>query len=201
MDEFAQARTAALDALTGDAASRIAAYYDPDGNFAGGSFLKIGPNVPTEVTAADLFAVTLLNADIGARPARRVLADEQLLVDLQAVPAEVHLEDADDRVLDAAARFYETLRQLFVDPRAARSDPWVAPAKLAARKRPWLLPVRDGLVRQYLGMQRPYSYRSDWHIYQQLMRDEQIRDLLEDLPANDPALRVLDVALWTRARQ
>ncbi|MET8122510.1 DUF6308 family protein [Micromonospora sp. NPDC005189] len=201
MDEFARARAATLDALTGDAASRVAAYYDPDGNFAGGSFLAIGPNVPTEVTAADLFAVTLLNADIGASAARRVLADEQLVADLRAVSADVRLEDADDGVLDVAGRFYETLRRLFVDLRAVRSDPWVAPAKLAARKRPWLLPVRDGLVRQYLGMPRPYCYRRDWQIYQQLMRDEQIRGLLDDLPADDPALRVLDVALWTRARQ
>ncbi|MFD6568536.1 DUF6308 family protein [Micromonospora profundi] len=201
MDEFARARAATLDALTGDAASRVAGYYDSDGNFAGGSFLAIGPNVPTEVAAADLFAVTLLNADIGAGAARRVLADEQLVLDLQAVPTDVDLEDADDGVLDVAGRFYETLRKLFVDPRVVRSDPWVAPAKLAARKRPRLLPVRDGLVRQYLGMQRPYSYRRDWKIFQQLMRDELIRGLVGDLPADDPALRVLDVALWTRARQ
>ncbi|MFG2059117.1 DUF6308 family protein [Micromonospora sp. NPDC048930] len=201
MDEFARAYAATLDALTGDAASRIAAYYDPEGDYAGGSFLAFGPNTPTEVTAADLFAVALLNADIGARAARRVLADERLVANLQAVPTDVRLEDADDGVLDVAGRFYERLRQLFVDPRAARSDPWVAPAKLAARKRPWLLPVRDGLVRQYLGMQKPYSYRRDWQIYQQLMRDEQIRGLLDDLPANDPPLRILDVALWTRARQ
>jgi Family of unknown function (DUF6308) len=161
VDEFAQARTATLDALTGDAASRIAAYYDPNGYYAGDSFLTIDPNVPTKVTAADLFAVTLLNADIGAHAARRVLADAHLVADLQAVPTDVHLEDADDGVLDAAGRFYERLRQLFVDLRAARSGPWVAPAKLTARKRPRLVPVRDGLVRGFLGMQRPYSYRRD----------------------------------------
>lgn len=201
VDEFARARTAALDALTGDAASRIATYYDLGRNYAGGSFLAIGPNLPDEVTAADLFAVTLLNVDIGPRAARRVLSDKQLVVDLQAVPTDVRLEDADGTVLDLAGRFYEALRQLFLDPEAERSDPWVAPAKLAARKRPRLMPVRDGLVRRYLGIEKPYSYRRDWEIYQRFMRDEQIRRLLDDLPAHDPPLRVLDVALWTRARR
>ncbi|MCW6004615.1 hypothetical protein K1W54_08465 [Micromonospora sp. CPCC 205371] len=122
-------------------------------------------------------------------------------MDLQAVPTDVRLEDADGTVLDLAGRFYEALRHLFLDPEAERSDPWVAPAKLAARKRPRLMPVRDGLVRRYLGIEKPYSYRRDWEIYQRFMRDEQIRRLLDDLPAPDPPLRVLDVALWTRARR
>jgi hypothetical protein len=125
-----------LGALTGDVGSHIAAYYDPDGNYAGGSFLTIAPNAPTQVTGADLFAVTLLNVDIAARAARRVLTDEQLVADLQAVPTDLRLEDADDTVLDAAGRFYDTVKRLFVDPKAKRSRPWVAPAKLVPPDRP-----------------------------------------------------------------
>jgi Family of unknown function (DUF6308) len=201
MDAFTRARSVALDALTGDVADRIASYYDHDGNYAGEAFLSIEPNDPERVTAADLFAVTLLNADVGARAARRVLADDQLAFELQSVPANVRLEDADDTTLDAAGRCYETVKRLFVNPASKRSEPWVAPAKLMARKRPWLLPVRDTKVRRFLGIEQPYRYRTDWEIYRSLMRDDEVQGLLHDLAAADPPLRVLDVALWTKARQ
>jgi Family of unknown function (DUF6308) len=201
MDVFARARSAALDALTGDIAGRIASYYDHGGNYADGSFLSIEPNDPARVTAADLFAVTLLNADIGPRAARRVLADDQLAVELQSVPTNIRLEDADDTTLDVAGRCYGMVKRLFVDPTAKQSEPWVAPAKLMARKCPWLLSVRDKKVRWFLGVERPYRYRADWEIYRSLMRDEEVRALLYELVVPDPPLRVLDVALWTKARQ
>ena len=44
-------------------------------------------------------------------------------------------------------------------------------------------------------------YRADWEIYRSLMRDEEVRALLHELVVPDPPLRVLDVALWTKARQ
>ncbi|GAA0711716.1 hypothetical protein GCM10010199_09330 [Dactylosporangium roseum] len=187
--------------MTGDVTGRIAWYYHHGGNYAGGSFLSIEPNDPARVTAADLFAVALPNADIGPRAARRVLGDRQLAIELQAVPTNVRLEDTDDTTLDAVDRCYETVKRLFVDSTARQSEPWVAPAKLMARKRPWLLPVRDKKVRRFLGIEQPYWYRTDWKIYQSLMRDEEVRGLLNDLAAPDPPLRVLDVALWTKARQ
>lgn len=74
----------------------------------------------------------------------------------------------------------------------------MAPAKLLGRKRPQLVPVRDSTVRDFLDIRRPYSYRKDWDIYQGLMRDEEVRAQLADLPALEP-LRILDVALWTMA--
>ena len=201
MVDLARARAATLDALTGDVASRLAAYYNEEGNYAGASFLAIEPNAPTVISAADLFAVTLLNVDIGARTARRLLTDQQLVLDLQDVPTNIRLEDADDTVLNDAGRCYETIKRLFIDPKARQSGPWVAPAKLAARKRPWLLPVRDETVRRFLGIEKPYQYRADWNLYRELMRDQEIRGLLKDLAFPDPPLRVLDVALWTRARR
>lgn len=201
VNAFARARSAVLDALTGDVTSRVSAYYDPDSNYAGATFLAIEPNEPLRITAADLFAVRLLNVDIGARVTRRLLADGQLTDLLQNVPTNIRLEDADAEALDKAGRCYEAVKGLFADPGAKRSDVWVAPAKLMARKRPWLLPVRDWTVRQFLGFERPYSYRVEWEVYQKLMCDDEIRGLLNELAAPEPPLRVLDVALWTKARQ
>jgi hypothetical protein len=200
MDDFARARSAAVGALTGDVASRLARYYRPEGNYAGATFLSLEPNEPHRVTATDLFAVTLLSVDIGARVTRRVIDDGQLRDELRAIPAAVHLEDADDGVLDAAGKCYETVKRLFVDPTVKKSAPWVAPAKLVARKRPRLLPVRDEVVRRFLGIDPKRGYRGAWEIYQRLMRDAEIRGLLDPLVAQDLPLRVLDVALWTRAR-
>lgn len=200
VDQYPRAREAALKALTGNAATRVTAYYRPDSDYAGHLFLTVEPNDPFRITAADLFAVTLLNAAVGPRATRAVLSDAQLLVDLKAVPADLCLEQADESVLALAGVFYERLKQLFVDPAARQSEPWVAPAKLAARKRPCLLPVRDALVRSYLGIEQPYDYRLDWDIYRRLMLDPEIRGLLAGLPQLDPTLRLLDVALWTKAR-
>lgn len=200
VDQYPRAREAALKALTGNAATRVTAYYRPDSDYAGHLFLTVEPNDPFRITAADLFAVTLLNAAVGARATRAVLADAQLLVDLKAVPADLCLEHADESVLALAGMFYKRLKQLFADPTARQSEPWVAPAKLAARKRPCLLPVRDALVRGYLGIEQPYDYRLDWDIYRRLMLDPEIRGLLAGLPQLDPTLRLLDVALWTKAR-
>jgi hypothetical protein len=200
MDGFAQARSAALGALTDDVASRLAHYYRPEGNYAGSTFLSLAPNEPNRVTATDLFAVTLLSVDIGARVTRRVINDRQLRDELRAIPTVVHLEDANEGVLDAAGKCYETVKRLFVDPTAKRSAPWVAPAKLVARKRPRLLPIRDELVRRFLGIDPNWGYRGAWEIYQRLLRDAEIRGLLNPLVVQDPPLRVLDVALWTRAR-
>jgi hypothetical protein len=186
--------------LTGDVASRLAHYYRPEGDYAGATFLSLEPNEPHRVTATDLFAVTLLSVDIGARVTRRVIHDGQLRDELRAIPTVIHLEDADDGVLDAAGKCYETVKRLFVDPTAKKSAPWVAPAKLVARKRPRLVPVRDELVRRFLGIDPKWGYRGAWEIYQRLMRDAEIRGLLDPLVSQDPPLRVLDVALWTRAR-
>ncbi|WP_155370122.1 DUF6308 family protein [Catellatospora vulcania] len=200
MDQYTRAREAALKALGGNAATRVTAYYRPDSDYTGHTFLTVGPNDPFRITATDLFAVTLLNAAVGPRATRAVLADEQLTVDLKAVPADVALEHADDETLVLAGVFYERIKQLFVDPTARQSEPWVAPAKLAARKRPELLPVRDALVRRYLGIEPPYSFRTDWDTYRRLMLDPEIRGLLDGLPQLDPPLRLLDVVLWTKAR-
>jgi hypothetical protein len=120
-DHYAPARSAALAALTGDVVSRLSSYYRPDGNYAGATFLSLCPNEPDRVTGSDLFAVTLLSVDIGARTTRRLLTDEDLRAQLRAVPSDVRLEEASADVFDAAGTYYETVKRLFVDPTAQRS--------------------------------------------------------------------------------
>jgi hypothetical protein len=114
-------------------------------------------------------------------------------------------------VLDLARTLYLVVKQALREPRVRRSDPWVTASKLCARKRPRLLPVRDHAVRQMLGIRPPYDHRLDWKIYRELVRDDEIADLLLAATAtartpsgtpvqiSDPPLRILDVALWTKA--
>ncbi len=76
---------------------------------------------------------------------------------------------------------------------------WVIAGKLVARKRPWLLPVYDRVVRCALG--RPPSF---WTGLRITLRENngalhhQLLDLRQsaDLPQTVTALRVADVAVW-----
>ncbi|MDZ5446913.1 hypothetical protein U2F26_30010 [Micromonospora sp. 4G57] len=67
MDDLARARAATLDALTGELASRLAAYYNEEGNYAGASFLAIAPNEPAVISAADLFVRILARRSVHRR--------------------------------------------------------------------------------------------------------------------------------------
>ncbi|WP_353962151.1 DUF6308 family protein [Micromonospora sp. NBC_00362] len=54
----------------------LSRYYDPTGNFAGATYRTVLPNEPGQITAADLFAVTLLSVRLRPAAARRLLDDE-----------------------------------------------------------------------------------------------------------------------------
>lgn len=214
---LAAAREAALDALedTERAGHRLGRYYDPTGNFAGATFGTVIPNEPMQVTAADLFAVTLLSVRLRPAAARRVLDDEQhrdvLRRRLAAVPENTDLAEASAATLVDASALYDDVKRTLGSPGAANPDPWVTASKLCARKRPRLLPVRDSKVRKLLGIPRGSDYRHDWLIHRALMRDSKILRLLDDAKTNattqggirldvrDPSLRVLDVVLWMHA--
>nr|WP_200490801.1 MULTISPECIES: DUF6308 family protein [unclassified Blastococcus] len=102
------------------------------------------------------------------------------------------------------------------DPWVAKPNPWVTSAKLCARKRPRLFPVRDRVVCEGLGLygtpiRRYGTRRVDWQVIAFLMRDEAIGRRLVKLTeqvrtshgvrCDDVPLRVLDVALWTWLRR
>lgn len=159
--------------------------------------------------------MSLLNVKVGPGAARRLLDNERwrtaICRCLKAVPSTAGLVGAATCTLGPAGELYETIKQALKDPTAASSDPWVTASKLCARKRPFLLPVRDGKVRELLGIKKPYSYRLDWQLYRELIRDSEVVGLLSAATSEatapigapvgiaDPLLRVLDVALWTHA--
>ncbi|GAA4562762.1 hypothetical protein GCM10023176_05180 [Micromonospora coerulea] len=214
---LAAAREAALEALQDveRAGRRLGRYYDPMGNFAGATFGTVAPNDPGQVTAADLFAVTLLSVRLRPAAARRVLDDERhrdaVQRRLAAVPEGADLAEADAATLEGASALYEDVKRALASPKTARSDPWVTASKLCARKRPRLLPVRDSKVRTLLGIPPGSDHQHDWLIHRELIRDSKILRLLGDAKTNattqedirvdvqDPSLRVLDVVLWTHA--
>ncbi|SCE99172.1 hypothetical protein GA0070564_102479 [Micromonospora mirobrigensis] len=214
---LAAAREAALGALTNTERTgrRLGRYYDPTGNFAGATYRTVTPNDPGQITAADLFAVTLLSVRLRAASARRVLDDElhreTVQRHLAAVPENADLAQADATTLVDASSLYEGVKRALASPRTAKSDPWVTASKLCARKRPSLLPVRDRKVRELLGIPPKSDHRHDWLIHRALMRDSMILNLLRDAKNNattrdgirvdvqDPSLRTLDVVLWTHA--
>lgn len=199
-----------MRALAGDrAAGRLARYYDPDGNMAGSTFLDLD-NDPWAVTAADCFAVSLLGGlRVHPPEARRLLGQKahQAAVQeaLRNTPDDVHLEDAAAPVLQAAAELYAAVRRALKGADAGAGDGWVRATKLCARKRPYLIPVRDTKVRKLLNLEQYRNYEIDWQVYRCLLRDSRIASQLDqaisitDWAITDPRLRVLDVALWCEA--
>ncbi len=187
---------------------RLRRYYDLEGDYAGETFLTAPPNDVDRITAADLHAVGLLEVKIGPAASRRLLDDPRLGADihiaLRTTP-NVDLAGASDEDLCAASDLYRSIHAALGTPDAARADPWVTASKLAARKRPRLIPVRDRLVRELLGTQPPHSFRADWLLYRAIASDKTIMDCLRRVlgelgrTIHDPLLRVLDVALWTKA--
>lgn len=167
------ARTVTLEALdwteaggrdVAPASERLAAYYDPQGNYAGSTYLGVAPNDPHVFTAADLFAVTLLRVDVDARSSRRLTAlgpiHTRLAVLLGELPVDVHLAEADVNTLRAMATLHNEVKRTLSPPeRKTTSDRWVTAAKLCARKRPHLFPVRDRVIREVFRSPRVQELR------------------------------------------
>ena len=177
-------------------------YYSEAGNYAGSTFSALEPNDPWDVTAADLFATTLLNVKIGPRATRTILSDavrNRLTELLRSIPLEAKLQTANANVWLAADELYQSVKS------ALGRNPWVTASKLCARKRPEFFPVRDNVVTMSrLGI--GHDWLTDWLVYKHLMRMDAIVDGLRRLegqartasaaPSLDPPLRILDVLLW-----
>nr|WP_246400410.1 DUF6308 family protein [Jiangella mangrovi] len=202
-----RATSATLSALKDPAAvENLRLFYDRDSNYPGRSFLAVGPVEYDTITAADLYATSLLGISVGPRAGRQLLQGgphrNDVLKALRAVPVETHLADADDTVLDAAEHLHLQLKN------ALGGNKWVAASKLCARKRPRLFPVRDSLVtRALLGVGQ--DRRVDWLVYQHLMTDDEVQGLLREVTREsairesdllDPPLRILDVVLWMHVK-
>ncbi|WP_369252417.1 DUF6308 family protein [Geodermatophilus amargosae] len=218
--ELQYARRVVIEALSDDTTrpttARLGKYYDPGWRGAGTTFLELPPVDPFSVTAADLHALTVLNAPVDALITRRLLVDPAIRSDieqaLEGLPVDVDLAAADRATFEAMEALAQAVHAGCCDPWVAKPNPWVTSAKLCARKRSGLFPVRDRVVceglRLYGTPARRYGTRRvDWQVFAFLMSDPDIVQRLEqlikevrtlhDMVCDAVPLRVLDVALWT----
>lgn len=198
---------------------RVAAYYHRDSNYAGATFLDLDPVDPYAVTSGDLLALTLLQVQAEPQAVRRLLEmtatnrEFRHLLTEEHLPLDADLRLADDATLVAMATLHQASKRALSLESTAHKNPWVTAAKLTARKRPDLFPVRDSVVCELLGLAgSKQNYELDWQVYRHIVQDEAIRARLdvvvgeasqrEGVNTGHPnrRLRHLDVALWMHAQ-
>lgn len=195
---------------------RLARYYTRDANFAGATFVGHGRSDPETIDERDLLAVTLLDVKVPPRTVRELLqpgptrdrAHELLAAD--RIPPDARLWEVTPELLAHMAELYEFLRGLVPPTRDRYEVNWATAAKLCARKRPNLFPVRDEVVCRYLRLW-PSRYQVDWQVFAWIMGHDDVREQLSRLVARagqaegtdvgdpDALLRHLDVAVWMHA--
>lgn len=196
---------------------RLAHYYDRETKNAGASFVDLYPNEPTDITATDLLATQLLQVTFNASDVRRLIEpspDRLAVLDALSVLPEKDLAEADVKTLLAMERFYLAVKGAVRDRWASRSNRWVLASKLCARKRPDLFPVRDRRVCNLLDLTRHNDFRFDWVAFRSLIQNHAVNEAIDALVGAVPTvtdhadsrldtcrLRLLDVALWTYARE
>lgn len=209
--QLTRATEAARSAVgNADAPELLRRYYDPTSGYAGSTFLDLEPNDPRDITATDLYALSLLDVRATPLAGRRLLQPsdhrERVLTALASpdLPAGADLLTASPATFDAAETLYLAVRD------ALGQKPWVTASKLCARKRQHFFPIRDSVVTQLvLGLGQDYLV--DWKVYRHLLADLGLMAELSAVAARasepskrpggivDPPLRVLDVLLWMTA--
>jgi hypothetical protein len=213
---FERARTAVFEE---DALRRLLRYYDPSGDFASTSFLDAQPNPPDDIVPADLYAVSRLSMTIRSDQGRLLLDSgpmrTRILQLLNAVDPEAIITELSAELLTDMWNLYDHFRTL-LSTADRDSNHWVFAAKLCARKRPSLFPVRDSKVCDFLaGEVRPKKtihrigrFGNDLQVFAYLMTDADFsRRLLElrsdcsgaGMRVDESPLRLLDVLLWMKA--
>ncbi|WP_052466863.1 DUF6308 family protein [Mobilicoccus massiliensis] len=195
---------------------RLARYYDRRSNYAGATFTQLADDAPTRVTDRDLLAVSLLDVTVPPATVRALLDDGEMMERVESLlsedrlPLDARLENVTPELLAAMDELYVTLRSLVPPARDRYAVNWVTAAKLCARKRPDLFPVRDEVVCRYLGTW-PSRYQIDWQVFARIIGDEEVRERLQRLidrvseseavDVGDPChlLRHLDVCIWMHA--
>ena len=206
---LAACRERALAAL---AEQRLTEHFDPAGDHAGALFHTIATDDPDRVTAADLLAVSTLGPALPVPLVRQVLEDpakaERIATSLRRIPTAATITALSSDLLDAMAALDTELRRT----PDATANRWVFAAKVGARKRPELFPLRDRLVCTYLAGSHDLRrsalgpFRTDVQVFASLMSDRDVRDALARHRAElgaaatgVPDLRLLDAALWLAA--
>lgn len=162
--------------------ANLAAYYRRYGNYAGATFADIEPNDPFDITASDLHAVSMLSSTVEPAATRRLLEPSMLrevvLHALAHVPFDVRLEDADAEQMGRAWNLQVALKEALTPFGADKSNCWVTAAKISARKRPLLIPVRDHVVGKALGPAAHKNAGVYWRLIADALRDAAVREAL-----------------------
>lgn len=161
---------------------RLVAYYAHDAETCGINFLDgTEGQSPGAVTAADLFAVTMLGVPVSPRVARTLLHDTAASADISRclapdrLPVDVSLDEASPRILQAMAELHGAV--LAAVDGAVDGAVDLATA-LCARKRPELFPVLTDRLRDTLRLPVG-SVLSCWRALRAVLRDERLRDDLD----------------------
>jgi len=203
----------------GGGVDRMRTYYNRGLEYAGTSFADIAPNDPSTIDVSDLFAVSRLSMTITNVQSRRLLDDDEgvattarnLLAD---IPVSARLErDLSEGLLVDMWKLHDHFRTVV----KGTSNRWVFAAKLCARKRPDLFPVRDSVVCTYLsggpmgdGPEQMGRFAADIQIFAHLMARPDIRaeltrlrrEAAEDGTRVDRSdLKLLDAVVWMRGMQ
>lgn len=208
-----------IDLPNSSAVQRLAQYYDPTNDYSGSLFLSVEPNHATQVGAADLWAVSTLSMRVPPLTGRLLLTEGPTKATvtrcLHRLSPHLTITEVNAEVLDTMWTLHDTFRTVMSSDHRD-SNWWVFAAKMSARKRPLLFPVRDSLVCTYLsgGMglgTKPGQlgrFPRDIQVFAYLMSSPVITRGLEHLRRSLTAmgtqpdwsdLRLLDVALWTAA--
>jgi hypothetical protein len=188
------------------AASLLAAFYDPDTNYAGYSFVCPMMVENDTIEPDDLLAITALDVRFRPRALRRLrdTSSEKYrgtIAALEAVPKSLPIAESSDRELDNAYAFRCALDDLVGGQR-------VAVQKLSARKRPHLIPIVDSVIEEWLNVD--VKVGGYWKTLRDILRSCQIRtglrglayDVLHTHGVADvdkvPDLRLFDSLLWMR---
>jgi hypothetical protein len=196
LSKAAQALSSQIRGIVTESVAKdlVAAYFNPEGPFAGTSFDLLGANPENEICTDDLLAVSFLGIEWWPSAVRRLLGRDaaRFSAMLERIEPGVDLwhPDAADALHEAEV-MWEKLKGI-------PGIDWVTACKLLARKRPRLVPVADTVVLTALA---PPEHRY-WVTLRECLECADRRQQIEDLrPANAESvslLRLLDAAVWIR---
>lgn len=206
----------------GNAVKHLTDYYDPEGRYAGATFLDVEGYDDYAITAADLWAVTTLSMSVPPNAGRALMNPGPLrtIVNgrLRHLPPSLPLSDVQPQHLDWMWDLYDAIKTMLPALGERETNQWVMASKICARKRPMLFPVRDSKVCTYLADNRLMgdqpgrlgSFGRDLQLFAYLSTHPAVRRWINDaraqVLAENPAwvvdwsdLRVLDIVLWMEA--
>lgn len=121
---------------------RVARYYNRSANFAGATFLDVGPVDPYSFTEGDLLALTQLSVSVGPAAVRRLTESSRARAELvrlfseENLPLDSDLAMADVVTPEAMKAAHVRVKQAISATDSSSANPWVTGSKLCARKRP-----------------------------------------------------------------